>query len=685
MSNGNTQATLNTSSTQETLNRIEDKIKNLQVKTAKTPEEGLNTFDKIRLFAQGASMNLSDEAIAGFQSLFSDKSYEEIVAIERDLLNKAKAKDGSFKYEFGGAMTTGLLSMPFTFGMSLPATTGRMALLAGGSGLVSSIAEKEGDVVERVVDNPIDIAVDTALSTIAGPVLKLGGDLAVGTAKKIGGPIIRAVRGQLGKKVEDEVIRLANDSGLSVDDIIEGVIAGKTIPELNSEIATNIRAIYAKGGKSASILRDSITKRAKETTGDVVKKLQKGLAPDKAEGNILDMVQKSQKELKELESDNYKSVFAQGSNLADAELDNIVLQVVNRYKPARLTNDINTVLKAEGLPVLFKKTDDGIELTGAVNLETGENVYRIIRDQATALFKAGKNTEANAVKNLSLMIKNKLDDVSPDLKATRAKWAEIENASNLFEDGKKLLGKDADPAEIEINAIIAMNNPNLLKSFREGIAQSIRNKISKSPTGKGAFITRLNNPESKERIIIQKIFPENEIDDLIKGVNRAEGSRIAQKTVLGGSPTEPTKERIKRIGTVADASDIAEAIGTGNMFAIGRVIRKFLPESSKDLSQKQLEQVARLVVSEDAQLVSDALTDASKRINLLNLVDQAIDSIKLSSSITAGQTVSTNVDVPSANFGMSAQASENDEDISQFLTNIPMSARMKILNSLDMT
>ena len=84
---------------EEQLNRIEEKIKNLHIKTAKTPEEGLNTFDKIRLFAQGASMNLSDEAIAGFKSLYSDKTYDELVKIERDLLNKANRTTFTKNYE----------------------------------------------------------------------------------------------------------------------------------------------------------------------------------------------------------------------------------------------------------------------------------------------------------------------------------------------------------------------------------------------------------------------------------------------------------------------------------------------------------------------------------------------------------------------------------------------------------
>ena len=666
---------------------IDEQIKETLAKIAKdqgaSDEDVLNMSDRVRLIGAGLTFNTQDEIFAGFQSLISDKSYDELVGIERRMLNKARDKDGSLKYEMAGALAPALVMAPFTAGTSIPITAGRLAVVSGASGLASSIGSKEGDIVERITENVPELVTDTAVSTVAGPILGKGTQVLSAGITKLAQPVIDKIKGQLGKKVEDEIIRIAQSGGLTADEVIEGVATGKTFTELNPEIATEIRAIYAKGGgASGSKIRTSLEKREKENVDEVVANLQKGLAPKKSEGNILEMVQKSEKELKKLESDNYKSIFAQGSNLADNELDNIILQVVNKYKPAKLTNDINTVLKAEGLPKLFNKTDDGFELTGNISLETGEQVYRIVRDQATKLFRAGSNTEGNAVKNLSLVIKAKLDDISPDLKATRAKWSEIENATTLFKDGSKLLGKQADEAEIDINAVMRMNNPKLLESFREGIAQSIRNKISGSPTGKGAFIRRLNNPESKERIIINKIFPSDQIDDLIKGADRASGSMMAKNKVLGGSPTQITAERGKNIGTVEDASNLVSAV-SGDLFAGGRLLRKFFPSATSQLSPKQLEQVTDLAITENKDLLVKALNNAEARENALNKVTDIINKIVVSEAVISGQQVAETI--PAPNLGMSARAEENNDDITNFVSNIPMSARMKILNSLDMT
>lgn len=658
-------------------------LKNIQIQQGDTEEDVLNLADKIRLIGAGLTFNTADELFAGFKSVISDKSYDELVNIERQLLRNARDKDGSLKYEMAGGVAPALVMLPFTGGASVPITMGRIALTSGATGLAYSLGDKEGDIGERISENVPELVTDTAVSAAAGPILAKGTQLLASGIQKLSQPIIDKIKGQLGKKVEDEVIRIAQSGGLTADEVISGVATGKTFAELNPEVATEIRAIYAKGGgQTGTKIRQSLETREKENVGNVVKNLQKGLAPKKSEGNILDMVQKSTKELKKLESDNYKSVFQQGSNLSDAELDNIVLDVVNKYKPAKLTNDINTVLKAEGLPKLFNKTDKGIELTGNVNLETGEQIYRIIRDTSLGLFKAGKNTEANAVKNLGLAIKNKLDSISPDLKATRAKWSEIEDASNLFKEGSKLLGKNADEAEIEINAVTKLNNPKLLESYREGIAQSIRNKISASPTGKSAFIRRLNNPESKERIIIQKIFPANQINNLIKGVDIASGSMMAKGKILGGSPTQITAERGKNIGTVEDASNLVNAIG-GDLFAGGRLLRKFFPSATSQLTPKQLEQVTDLVITQDKDLLTKALNNAEAREEALKKITKLINATVLTEAVVTGQQVSDII--PAPQMSMSAQASELDNDVSEFVGNLPMSARMKILNSVDMT
>lgn len=666
---------------------IEDNLKDAIVSEASSVEEGLNNFDRIRLFAQGASFNFSDELFAGIKSLYEDKPYEEIVKEERRLLEQARDKDGSLKYELTGALGSGIVMAPFTFGSSLPATLGRTALIAGTSGLTSSIGEKEGGIVDRVTENKADIAIDTGASAILGPLAGKGVDLIAGIAKTAIGPLVRNIKSQLGSKVEDEILRIGKGSGMTADEIIVGVLSGKTFTELNPNIANDIRAIYAKGGPAGGIIGDAVTKRADETSEKVVEKLTTGLGSDIKKTNILEMAQKSSAELKKGESQAYKDVFSRFKDLNNAELNDLVINTVNQYRPALITNTVNRVLKAEGLPPIFKKGEKGFELTGNVSLEGGENIYRILRDTALKLRKGGSNTEARAVQNLAMGIKNKLDDVSPELKETRANWAKIENASNLFDAGRKVLSKNADEAEIEINDVIKTGDKDLLASYKQGIASNISNKIKGSPTGKGNFIKRLNNPESKERLIIEKIFPEDQIEDLIKGVDiNVRATNVKQK-ILGQSPTAITEERGKAVGTLNDAGDLVQAVTYNDVFAGARLIKKFFPNATQGLNQNQLTKVAELAVSENPTLLQRALTDAGARERALKKVNAIIQRIKQGVVTGTGQTLSSaKPNVSDSVLSMSAQASEVDDNIvPDFVKGLSPSAKRKILASIDNT
>ena len=66
-------------------------------------------------------------------------------------------------------------------------------------------------------------------------VQKAGGKIIEG-ATKIAEPIIRKIKGQLGKPVEDELARIAKTSGSEVEEIIEQIAMGKTIPELSKAL-----------------------------------------------------------------------------------------------------------------------------------------------------------------------------------------------------------------------------------------------------------------------------------------------------------------------------------------------------------------------------------------------------------------------------------------------------------------
>ena len=80
---------------------LQEVLNSIRADELKNAEAGLTASERIRLIAQGALLNYSDEAIAKIKSLLSDKSYDEIVQLERNILAQAREKDGSLKYEFG--------------------------------------------------------------------------------------------------------------------------------------------------------------------------------------------------------------------------------------------------------------------------------------------------------------------------------------------------------------------------------------------------------------------------------------------------------------------------------------------------------------------------------------------------------------------------------------------------------
>jgi hypothetical protein len=77
--------------------------------------EGLTKTDVAKLVAQGFSFNFSDEAIAGVKSIFSDKTYDELVNEERKVLNVAreKAPIEALGYEMGGAVLPSTICSTF--------------------------------------------------------------------------------------------------------------------------------------------------------------------------------------------------------------------------------------------------------------------------------------------------------------------------------------------------------------------------------------------------------------------------------------------------------------------------------------------------------------------------------------------------------------------------------------------
>ena len=125
------------------------------------PESGLTFADKARLAATGLLFNYADEAIAGIKALSPDITYKDALSDERSKLKSAQSKDGSLKYEIGGAIVptvVATLAAPFTGGTSLAATAPTwMRLLGYGAaqGFLSGTGSSEEEGLSRIKDAPV--------------------------------------------------------------------------------------------------------------------------------------------------------------------------------------------------------------------------------------------------------------------------------------------------------------------------------------------------------------------------------------------------------------------------------------------------------------------------------------------------------------------------------------------------
>ena len=643
-------------------------LKGLILKQSQTEEEGLDVWDKIRLVAQGLSLNTSDEATAYVQSLFSDKTYEELAIEEKNLVNQARAKDGSLKYEFAGALAPALALIPFSGGSSVPLALGNIIARGAGYGVVSSIADKEGSLVDRVVENPASIAVETGLSAVAGPILGKGVSLFKDALQYIGGTnVARKIRGQLVKPVEDKLVEIASSAQLSVDELIAGLAIGKTIPEISQEIARNIRGLYAVNKEAGGIISKAVTKRADEGVDKTIGSLEKNLvSQDKIGKNLLEEVNLTEKQLLAKESASYKEIFDVNKDLANPELNQTVMTALNSYEPKQIINTINATLKAKQLPPLFKVTKGKIELIGNVNLEQGDIIYRTLRDVSKDLFKT-KPTLAGNVKDLSLLVKNKVDEISPSLKATRDSYRKIKNNRKTYDIGYKLFSKKLSVAESELNQFIKSADQDGLATLKLGISQSIKDVIANNPnTSKPALIRRLSNPESKDFLLISKLFNKSEFEQLVKGADITAGSLMAKNQILGQSQTPITQGRMAQTLSVSDGALAAEAL-SGNIVAGAGFLRKLFPQQTKELNQKQLTDLAKLIVTEDRDLLKKALTNAEARDALFQKTQRLVNElVKLETRFIAQQIPQVIPDRFNTSF--SARASELDPNMNNMGT-----------------
>jgi len=609
-------------------------------------ETGLTMSDRAKLIATGLLFNFADEAIAGIKALSPDITYDEALAKERSQIKSAQEKEGSLKYEIGGAFiptAVALAAAPFTGGTSVATTAPTwMRLLGIGAtqGFTMGLGASEEEGLDRLKDTPVS----TLTGMVANPLFsKLASGVQIALM-----PLIdytrRTLTGKVGKKVEDELIRIVTDSGLTVDEIIERVARGEIIPEMSEDAAKVIGSFITKAGPGNPIIREAVSSRKNQFIEDVYKSLQKDLAPESKGGNIYKTFSENAELMLKKESAAYNEIWDSTAGQTFRELDQAVLFIVGKSRGLR--NVINKKLDENGFQPLFKLKGKNLELTRSLSLEEGEIIKRALMDKKNAAFTGGKGDSGATFGNYENSIKSVLDQISPELANVRNNWRLIKEAAKQYDIGKTIINKNPEEIAVQFQKLVDSGNLEAIDALRSGVASSLKFKSqAASPVG---TVTKLADRDlginSKEREILEIIYPGEKIESIIEKINKAKGAVVAESKMFGGSPSAERLGMASRVGEVAGGmADVARVVNSAGMDigATTSLITRIFGGKKPPFTDEEYVQIAKLLIEENPEVLRRAMTDETALDSVLGSLATLIRSLGASQPRVTALTDST--------------------------------------------
>jgi hypothetical protein len=595
------------------------------VPTATPVQQAPVESQRIRTFGQGLLFGFGDELEAAARSAFTGRDYNEV---RDEIRQKIKAYQDANP---GEALTMEVLgsiaptAAAFLIPGAQPAAAaqaartatslGRLAAREAGMGAITGVGTSEQESLSGMAT---DAAIGGATSAVLAPITRIGTERLGGLASDVTNWIRTNAGSRPSQAAFAEIQRLAEGTGKTVDEIVQDIADGKIMAE-NRTLAAAVRAIRSKGdraGSSPATITEGLIER-RGRTGDVASQaVEKELGITGASSrNVFEAINAEDEALEALEKSGYKAVFGANRELAP-ELATDLREILKKYP--NIQAELNQYYRESGSLVPLFKGDTG-ELARMPSLEDAEIAYRLLRDEAGALYQTGKGTRAGSYKTDAKSLKNKLDSAYPDLAETRAVAASRRSAKDAFADGRKAFGKDADEVQFEFDQL-SKANPEAAKAYQAGVLAAFRNKMRRSQTVAG----RAADPDRQEGAILKAVMGDayeipqsRQVGDAVRVTSpqtelaTAGESAEAVQRIIYNSMTAPEAAATKAFGSGIQMSDLLMAYG-GNPLAITAIVGQKIARSlnsSELLTPKDYEKITDILMSEDPDLVRRVLED----------------------------------------------------------------------------
>lgn len=591
---------------------------------------------RTRAFAQGVTFGFADELEARARALATGQSYEEALEeIRAKLKGYQEARPSeAFGYEMAGAFAPALAAAPFTGG------TGTAAILAQ-RGATGAAAKTLGVAAPSSIRGALgygaaqgaltgvgtgetaeERAMGGAIGGVAGGVLggamQAAAPYVTGVATGVVDYARRKLGGRGSKAVENEIQRLAAESGMSVDEIVQGVADGTIMAE-NKSLQRAVRGYYTAGGEAATRIEQVMAARPQATRQEAMGQIQQYLS-DVGDPNIARAMRADEEAAKVLERRAYEPFKEQ---IATAEVVDELKDAVKAVPQAAAA--LNKIYRSKTGEKPFVSIKKGVvEFADDVTVEQAEVVRRTLSNLASREFKTGIGTVGEAIGDVEQTLRSALDVDVPALAATRETAAMTRTAREAYQEGQKVFSKSPDIVELELEDA-RRKGEGAVKAYRTGVMQALRNRMR---TGSmKSMMSNLSDPERKEGQILRTVIPEDELETVLASVARAARSQQAATSVLGGSQTAASLAEQARQGAGVSAMDVAEAI-SGSPMAAGRVIRDVIKQAAPNLSDAERLQVVDILISENPEVVRRALVDESGMAAFQAAVERTMKAIQ---------------------------------------------------------
>jgi hypothetical protein len=159
------------------------------------------------------------------------------------------------------------------------------------------------------------------------------------------------------------------------------------------------------------------------------------------------------------------------------------------------------------------------------------------------------------------------------------------------------------------------------------------------------MIRNMTDPNLKEGKILREVFPQDQLDDVLYKLETATQSQATASRVLGGADTDAGRMEAARRGMGLSTGDITGVLA-GSPDAVIKLASTISRRFARDLTDAERGRVAQILMSENADLVRDAIRDQSK----MAVLQQAVENLSARATKGARRASTVGASAPSSEF-----------------------------------